>query len=462
MTAGKEARITKQERVYRAIRERILEGVYGPGYRVVIDTLAAEFGVSALPVREAIRRLEAEGLVVFRPNAGAQVSPAEPGLFDEEMTVLAVLEIPSAWPAPLLGKKEIQQLTAINESMVEAIERLDPLSFGRLDEEPTPSSTTAARTRRSSTCCATWLDGSTPFAEPSSSRSPIAAPRPSRSTRELLDLIAAGAPRPEDRGGGPPAQAEHRRELPARGKRRIAAPHEVVRALGPIGIWSRQLRFGDPAEAAGAAAELDALGYGGLWFPDRGGPVLDVAASLLEATSRIVVATGILNIWMHDPADVAAGHAELDRTHPDRFLLGLGIGHAPHIDADEPGRYRQPLATMRRYLDALDEHAPPGTRPARLIAALRPKMVALAGERTLGVHPYLMPVEHTSIVRRALGPGPLVAPTVAAVLEAGPPTMASCARPMNQTDHTTPGTPEIACAKETGSSILASAASRIQ
>jgi DNA-binding GntR family transcriptional regulator len=74
--------VTKQERVYRVIRERILRGTYGPGYRVVIDALAEEFAVSALPVREAIRRLEAEGLVIYRPNAGAQVAPADPGLFE--------------------------------------------------------------------------------------------------------------------------------------------------------------------------------------------------------------------------------------------------------------------------------------------------------------------------------------------------------------------------------------------
>src|SRR5689334_17109403 len=88
--AGKQqVGITKQERLYRAIRERILSGAYGPGYRVVIDGLAEEFEVSALPVREAIRRLEAEGLVVYRPNAGAHVAPAEPGVFLEELTVLA-------------------------------------------------------------------------------------------------------------------------------------------------------------------------------------------------------------------------------------------------------------------------------------------------------------------------------------------------------------------------------------
>jgi DNA-binding GntR family transcriptional regulator len=136
MAQATEDGLTKQERVYRAIRERILSGAYGPGYRVVIDALAAEFGVSSLPVREAIRRLEAEGLVIFRPNAGAHVAPADPGLFDEEMTVLAVLEgYATALAAPYIRKAGIKRLTAITVSMVEAIERLDPLSFGRFNQE---------------------------------------------------------------------------------------------------------------------------------------------------------------------------------------------------------------------------------------------------------------------------------------------------------------------------------------
>jgi len=128
--------VTKQERLYRAIRERILSGAYGPGYRVVIDALAEEFEVSALPVREAIRRLEAEGLVIYRPNAGAQVAPADPGLFLEELTVLAVLEAyATALAAPAMGKREIARLTEINDSMAGAMERFDALSFGRLNQE---------------------------------------------------------------------------------------------------------------------------------------------------------------------------------------------------------------------------------------------------------------------------------------------------------------------------------------
>jgi probable F420-dependent oxidoreductase len=193
-----------------------------------------------------------------------------------------------------------------------------------------------------------------------------------------------------------------------------------MEALGPIGIWSRQLRFGDPDEAVEAAAELDELGFAALWIPDVGGPVLEAVERLLETTRKAIVATGILNVWMHDPADVAAGHARLDREHSGRFLLGLGIGHASLVDADEPGRYRRPLGTMREYLDALDEHAPADHQPARVIAALGPKMVALSGERTLGTHPYLVPVEHTALVREALGPDRLVAPALSVVLEQDP------------------------------------------
>src|SRR3954453_812126 len=113
-------RATKQQRVYETIRERILTGAYGPGFRVVIDALASELGVSALPVREAIWRLEAEGLVIYRPNAGAQGAPADPCAFHREMSVLAVIEgYATALAAPLLEAAEVAHLREINDSMVE-------------------------------------------------------------------------------------------------------------------------------------------------------------------------------------------------------------------------------------------------------------------------------------------------------------------------------------------------------
>jgi probable F420-dependent oxidoreductase len=184
-----------------------------------------------------------------------------------------------------------------------------------------------------------------------------------------------------------------------------------VPSLGPLGIWSRELRFGDPGEIVEAAAELEQLGFGAVWVPDLGGPVFDAVERLLASTRRLSVATGILNVWMHEPEEVAAGQDDLEHRYPSRFLLGLGIGHAPIIE-----HYRQPLATMRAFLDALDAARPHGEQPPRVLAALAPKMLALAAERARGVHPYLVPVEHTRFVRAAIGPDAIVAQELTVVL----------------------------------------------
>ena len=128
--------VNKQEHAYQTIRERILAGTYGPGFRVVIDALADELGVSALPVREAIRRLEAEGLIVFRPNAGAQVAPADPGQFEETMACFAVLEgYATALAAPLMGKADVAKLREANEAMVDRMHRVDALGFSRANRD---------------------------------------------------------------------------------------------------------------------------------------------------------------------------------------------------------------------------------------------------------------------------------------------------------------------------------------
>jgi DNA-binding GntR family transcriptional regulator len=128
--------ITKQERVYRAIRERILNGEYAPGDRVVVDALADEFKFSALPVREAIFRLGAEGLVVHRPNAGAHVAPADPELYAQDLIVFALLEgYATADAAPFLSDEEVEQLREINRRMATAVDCLDRLSFVNLNQE---------------------------------------------------------------------------------------------------------------------------------------------------------------------------------------------------------------------------------------------------------------------------------------------------------------------------------------
>jgi DNA-binding GntR family transcriptional regulator len=128
--------LNKQERAYSVLRERVLSGAYSPGYRLVIDALADELEMSALPIREAIRRLEAEGLVVYRPNAGAHVAPAEPALFEEMMTGLAVLEgFATALAAPEIDGEDVRRLKTINQRMAQCMDRLDALGFGRANRE---------------------------------------------------------------------------------------------------------------------------------------------------------------------------------------------------------------------------------------------------------------------------------------------------------------------------------------
>jgi probable F420-dependent oxidoreductase len=183
-------------------------------------------------------------------------------------------------------------------------------------------------------------------------------------------------------------------------------------ALTGTGIWSGELRrAGDDGERREAAAELEALGYSALWFPGgQGGPVFEAADLLLGATERVTVATGILNVWRHTPAEAAEGHRRLRTAHGDRFLLGIGIGHPQSVE-----EYRRPLTKMREYLSELDV-----PRDERILAALGPKMLDLAREQSLGAHPYFVPVEHTRIARERLGPDAVLAPEQAVVLEADP------------------------------------------
>jgi probable F420-dependent oxidoreductase len=180
--------------------------------------------------------------------------------------------------------------------------------------------------------------------------------------------------------------------------------------LSGVGVWSSQLRYGNRDEAAEAAAELEELGFTALWIPDVGGPVLDSVAHLLASTTHTVIATGILNLWMHEPSDVAATYASLTTTHGERFLLGIGVSHAPLIDSKEPGLYRKPLAATRSFLDALDATEQPVPAENRVLAALGPKMLELSATRARGAHPYLVTPDHTHKAREVLGHGPLLLP----------------------------------------------------
>lgn len=189
----------------------------------------------------------------------------------------------------------------------------------------------------------------------------------------------------------------------------------IKQRIGRIGIWSLELRFGDPGEAAEAAAELDELGYGSIMVPGGiGGDVLGDLGRLLAATSKTVVGTGILNIWKHLPDDVAAWwHAQSEELRA-RILLGLGVSHGPIIgDA-----YAKPLAAMRDYLAQLADRDVPAS--ALCLAALGPKMLELARDKTAGAHPYLVTPEHSATAREILGPGALLMPEQGVILETDP------------------------------------------
>ena len=198
--------------------------------------------------------------------------------------------------------------------------------------------------------------------------------------------------------------------------------------LSGTGIWSAGLRYGDPGVIAEAAAELDDLGFTTIWIPDVGGDVLGAVETLLHATPRIGVATGILNIWMHEPAEVAQRRASWDDAWRARFLLGLGVSHAPLIDHQNPGRYNKPFSKMVEYLDGLDAAETPWPVDARVLAALKPKMLGLARDRAAGIHPYFVPAEHVAHARETIGPDAMIGVELAVVLDTDPTTARETAR----------------------------------
>jgi probable F420-dependent oxidoreductase len=179
--------------------------------------------------------------------------------------------------------------------------------------------------------------------------------------------------------------------------------------LGTVGVWTSYRAFG--RERAGEAAKVaEQLGYGTWWL--GGSPHVPDVRPILDSTSTLVAATGILNVWSNDPGDTAAADAALRADFPERFMLGIGIGH-PEATSD----YRRPLTTMRAFLDGLDASPTPPPVDGRCLAALGPRMLDLARERAAGTHTYFVLVEHTRSARARLGADKLVAPEVACVVD---------------------------------------------
>jgi probable F420-dependent oxidoreductase len=189
--------------------------------------------------------------------------------------------------------------------------------------------------------------------------------------------------------------------------------------LGRTGIWSTELRLGDPGETAEAAAELDELGYGTLWIPGLGGgDVLGDVERLLRATRTTTVATGVISIWRHDAEEIAAGHAALREAYGARVLTGLGVSDP--AAASGAGRPFRPVEDMSGYLDRLDHASVPLPADERILAALGPRLVRLGGQRSSGVHPFMVTPESTAATRESLGRGPTLAPYQAVVLDKDP------------------------------------------
>jgi probable F420-dependent oxidoreductase len=168
-----------------------------------------------------------------------------------------------------------------------------------------------------------------------------------------------------------------------------------------------------------AVAEIEEMGFGTIWIGEAiGREPFAAAAIILEATSHITVATGIANIWVRDAMAMMNGGRTLAEAWPNRFVLGIGVSHAPLVSA-RGHQYERPLTAMRAYLDAMEKapyRGPAPNSPAPIVlAALGLKMLQLARERSTGAHPYFVPVEHTREARNILGKDRLLAPEQAVV-----------------------------------------------
>lgn len=167
--------------------------------------------------------------------------------------------------------------------------------------------------------------------------------------------------------------------------------------VGAFGVWT------GGAVSADVAARIESLGYQTLWVGFSPSADLSFAEPILERTTTLTLATGIVNVWTAPPATVADSYHRIESAHPGRFVLGVGAGHREHT-----AEYTSPYTALIAYLDALDAAGVPTNR--RVLAALGPKVLALAAERSLGAHPYLTTPEHTREARSLVGENALLAP----------------------------------------------------
>jgi len=217
-----------------------------------------------------------------------------------------------------------------------------------------------------------------------------------------------------------------------RGKLTLDMTTDELRSrLGRVGIWMPPPeRIG--VDPAATAAAIERAGFTSVWV---GGGNPDKAAfarlrSQLAGSERLIVATGIANVWAWEPGELRSAAEALAADFPGRFILGVGVSHAPAVEALGHA-YQRPLRKMEKFLDELDHPAHRGgdrELPPILIAALGPKMLELARDQTLGSHPYFTTPEHTRFARDVLGPAPLLVPELAFTLAGDPADGAATAR----------------------------------
>jgi probable F420-dependent oxidoreductase len=191
--------------------------------------------------------------------------------------------------------------------------------------------------------------------------------------------------------------------------------------IGRLGVWT-WLDHLPATEAAEFANQLEEWGYGALWLPEAvGRDPFSIIGYLAAKTSRLVLATGIANIYARDPVSMRAIRETLNEASQGRFLLGLGVSHAPMVTGMRHHVYGKPVTTMRNYLDGMNAApylGPTGAEPAPVVlAALRPNMLALSRDAARGAHPYFVPPEHTARAREILGKDAWLCPEQMVLLE---------------------------------------------
>ncbi len=194
--------------------------------------------------------------------------------------------------------------------------------------------------------------------------------------------------------------------------------------LPSVGVWTGQFASLPAGDVRIAARGLEAMGYGALWYGEAfGREAIALGSLLLESTDRMVVASGVANIYVRDATAMVNGARSLAEASNGRFVLGIGVSHAPLVTG-RGHRYERPYSDMVAYLDAMESVRSLGPEPPDevpvVLAALGPRMLQLSADRTAGAHPYFTPVSHTAMARRIMGPDAILAPEQMVVLETDP------------------------------------------